>query len=279
LKILITGAEGKLGRALQASLGGHALVPLGRGSLDIADADAVHAAVRTHRPDLVVNAAAYNEVDRAETEPEAARRGNVLGPENLARATAEMGTALLHVSSDYVFDGRAGRPYREDDAPNPLSAYGASKLAGEEAVRRLNERHYVVRTAWLFAAHGRNFALTMLGLAAKGPLRVVDDQRGSPTYVPHLAEAIGRLVATDAYGTHHLAGRGDATWFELTRAIFRRCGIAAAVEPVTTADVPRPAVRPAFSALTTIREPPVLLPYWEDGVAAFAEDRRGAKAV
>jgi dTDP-4-dehydrorhamnose reductase len=277
LKILVAGAGGKLGRALTAGLAAHTVVPLERGQLDIADAGAVRDAVRAHSPDLVVNAAAYNEVDRAETERETAWRANVRGPENLARATADAGAAVLHVSSDYVFDGRAGRPYHEDDAPHPLSVYGESKLAGEEAVRRSNPRHYVVRTAWLFAADGRNFALTMLDLAARGPVRVVRDLHGSPTYVPHLAEAIGRLLATGAYGTWHLAGRGTATWFELADAIFRRCGIAAALEPVTAAEVARPAARPAFSALTTVREPAVLLPPWEEGVAAFARQREEAR--
>ena len=156
----------------------------------------------------MINAAAYNRVDDAETDATDAYRGNALGPRNLALATAELGVALMHVSTDYVFDGNATRPYHEFDAPNPQSAYGRSKLAGEHAVRELNHRHYVVRTAWVYHEQGGNFPRTILSLATRPEVRVVDDQVGSPTYAPHLAAAIARLVETGAYGTYHFAGAG-----------------------------------------------------------------------
>jgi dTDP-4-dehydrorhamnose reductase len=270
MRILVTGAGGQLARALPAALGGHELAALTRAELDVTDADAVAAAVAAHRPDLVVNTAAYNAVDQAETDREAAFRANALGPRALAAATADAGAALLHLSSDYVFDGAAGRPYDERDPPRPLSVYGETKLAGEDEVRRGNPRHYVVRTSWLYAPHGRNFPLTVLALGANGPVRVVADQHGSPTYVPHLAEAIGRLISTGAYGTYHLAGGGHTTWHHLARTLFALKGLRTDVQAIASAELARPARRPAFSALATVQEPRILLPPWEDGLRAFA---------
>jgi dTDP-4-dehydrorhamnose reductase len=274
VKVLLTGAGGQLGRALQGALAGHALTALTHSELDIGDLAAVRDAVSTRRPDVVLNAAAYNDVDGAETHPEVAFRCNAAGPRNLALAAAQSGAAVLHVSTDYVFDGTASEPYDENSPTNPLSVYGRSKLEGENAVRAANPRHYVVRTAWLFGSQGRNFPNTMLRLARSGPVRVVSDQRGSPTYAPHLAEAVVGLVQTGRYGTFHLAGRGGATWFELTQALFRCAGLATAVEPVATAEFPRPAPRPRYSVLTTTQEPRILLPPWEEGVEAFVRDRR-----
>jgi dTDP-4-dehydrorhamnose reductase len=272
VRILLTGAGGQLGLALRAAPTSHEIVPLPHWRLDIADAVAVRSALETHLPDIVINAAAYNLVDQAETDHEAAYRVNCRGPRHLAMATAELGIPIVHLSSDYVFPGNGGRPYTEDDPPLPLSRYGITKLIGEELVRDANPRHFVVRTAWLFHVEGRNFPLRMLELAPRGPVRVVDDQTGSPTYAPHLAEGLLRLIEGAPHGTYHLAGRGGASWFELARALFREMRIATEVVPVTTADFPRPAKRPAYSVLTTIREPRILLPPWEDGVAAFARE-------
>jgi dTDP-4-dehydrorhamnose reductase len=183
---------------------------------------------------------------------------------------AEQSARVLHVSSDYVFDGQSGRAYHEYDEARPLSVYGKSKLAGEQAVASLNQRHYIVRTAWLYDVNGNNFPNTMIRLASLGDVRVVNDQSGSPTYVPHLAQAIVELIETDAYGTYHLAGRGGASWFELARALFREMGITSMVTPVSTAEFPRPAPRPRYSVLTTLQEPRILLPSWKQGVKEFA---------
>lgn len=271
MKILLTGAGGQLGTALQTSLRMHELVALDHSQLDITRLAAVREAVTAQRPALVINAAAFNDVDGAETRPEEAYAGNALGPRNLAVATAAGGIPLLHVSTDYVFDGAAQRPYTEFDPTNPRSAYGRSKLAGEEAVRALNQRHYIVRSAWLFSTVGRNFAKTMCGLAERPEVRVVSDQYGSPTYVPHLADGLARLIETEAYGTYHAAGKGGTSWFELTRTLYRHLGITTPVHPVATADFPRPAQRPRYSVLTTVQDPPILLPPWEYGAAAFAQ--------
>ncbi len=276
MKILLAGAGGQLGRSLQSALHGHQVTALDRARLDITSLESARAAVRACSPEIVINAAAFNEVDRAETDPEPAFRANALGPGNLALATAERGAAMLHVSSDYVFDGASRVPYDESAPTHPLSVYGRSKLAGEKAVRAANPRHYVVRTAWLFHAEGRNFPNTMLALAGKPSVRVVSDQIGSPTYAPHLATAIAALIGTGAYGTYHLAGGGAASWYELTCALYRLAGVETAVEPVTTEEFPRPAPRPRYSALTTIQDPRILLPPWEEGLAAFVRDKSPA---
>ncbi len=274
MKILLTGAAGQLGTALQASLRAHEVVALDHAQLDIASLNAVRDAVVAHRPDLVINAAAFNDVDGAETRPEEAYAGNARAPRNLAVVTAAHAIALLHVSSDYVFDGTAKRPYTEFDATNPRSTYGRSKLAGEEAVRALNPRHYIVRTAWLFSTVGRNFAKTMCALAERAEVRVVSDQYGSPTYVPHLADGLAELIKTEAYGTYHIAGKGGASWFELTCRLYHCLGITTVVHPIATADFPRPAERPRYSVLTTLQDPSIHLPAWEEGVAAFAAATR-----
>src|SRR5207249_11131858 len=190
------------------------LVALRHGDLAVEDARAVAEAVRRERPDWIINCAGYTQVDRAESEPDAAQRVNAVGPANLARAARDMSARLLHISSDYVFDGRARRPYREDDPVGPLSVYGRSKLAGEEAVRDiLPQAHLIVRTQWLFGEGGPNFVATILRLARERPeLQVVNDQHGRPTYAPDLATALWKLVACDARGTVHCANEGEATW-------------------------------------------------------------------
>jgi len=270
MKILLTGAGGQLGQALQHCLRAHDVTALEHHALDITQLTAVRAALAAQRPDLVINAAAYNGVDDAETRPADAYAVNAVGPRNLAVASAAQNAALLHVSTDYVFDGTSARPYHEYDRPHPRSVYGASKLAGEEAVRTLNPRHYVVRTAWLYHTLGHNFPKTMLRLAQRTGVRVVSDQYGSPTYAPHLAAALARLIDTEAFGTYHLAGSGGTSWFDLTCTLYRALGITTPVQPVSTADFPRPAERPRYSVLTTVQDPAILLPPWQEGLAAFA---------
>jgi dTDP-4-dehydrorhamnose reductase len=275
VKILLTGAGGQLGRSLPAVLAGHDVAAFAHAELPIDDLDRVRAAVAKQRPDLVLNAAAYNQVDAAESDPDAAYRGNALGPRNLALASAEGGAAIVHVSTDYVFDGRGSRPYHEFDTPAPRSVYGASKLAGEIAVRDQNPRHYVVRTAWVYHEEGANFPRTMLRLAAgSDPIRVVSDQIGSPTYAPHLAAGIAQLISTNAFGTYHFAGSGQTSWHELTCLLFEKMGIDRPVAAVTTEEFPRPAERPRFSVLTTLQQPRIELPPWREGLAAFCEKIR-----
>ena len=274
-RILITGAGGQLGRALQEALRDRELLPRTHGELDISDLDAVRAAVDDLRPELVINAAAYNAVDAAESDAEGAFAGNALGARNLALVTAAAAIPLLHVSTDYVFDGRGNRPYHEFDPPNPRTVYGASKLAGEKAVRDLNPRHYIVRTAWLYHPEGKNFANTITALGAeRDEVRVVSDQYGSPTYVPHLAAGIAQLLPSGAFGTYHIVNAGAASWYDFAVALFAEIGLATPILPVSSADFPRPAERPRYSVLTTLQQPRIELPDWRDGVREFATARR-----
>ncbi|HWX25076.1 MAG TPA: dTDP-4-dehydrorhamnose reductase [Vicinamibacteria bacterium] len=270
MRILIAGAGGQLGLALPEALRGHEVTCLTRAELDITSLEAVRVKARKHAPDLLLNAAAYNHVDRAESDVEGAFRGNALGPRNLAIVAEEQGFAVLHVSTDYVFDGTSEAPYHEWSTPRPLSVYGRSKLAGEEAVQLLCRRHYIVRTAWVYSTNGTNFPRTILERARQGEVKVVEDQVGCPTYAPHLAAAIARLVPTGAYGRYHLAGRGATSWFSLTRALFEQMGVTSRLSPVTTAEFPRPARRPPRVVLETLQDPRILLPSWEEGLAEFA---------
>jgi dTDP-4-dehydrorhamnose reductase len=270
MRILLTGAGAQLGQTLQATLTEHYIVALDHPRLDISQLAAVREAVQAHRPDLLLNTAAFNNVDGAESDPEAAYRSNALGPRNLAVVTAAHRLPLLHISTDYVFDGTGKRPYHEFDCPHPRSVYGASKLAGEEVVRALNPYHYIVRTAWLYHTAGRNFPKTMCSLANQPEVRVVSDQHGSPTYAPHLATAIARLIPTGAYGTYHFAGHGGTSWFELARTLYRLLGIQTPVRAIATADFPGPAERPRYSVLTTLQDPHILLPPWQEGLTEFA---------
>ena len=274
MRILLTGAAGQLGRQIRAGNRGHEITPLTRQELNIAQLDEVRAAVRASRPELVLNAAAFNDVDRAESHPDPAFLGNAVGPRNLALAAAECGAAVLHVSTDYVFDGGHTVPYHEHDVPAPLSNYGRSKLAGEVAVRDLNPRHYIVRTAWVYEPAGNNFPKTLYFIALKHKeVKVVNDVKGSPTSAAHLAQAILTLIDTGAFGTYHLAGAGDgASWFDLATCFFRALKLDTAVLPVPSTEYPRPAPRPRYSVLRTIQQPQILLPPWQEGIAQFALD-------
>lgn len=274
MKVLITGAGGQLGSALQAVLSDREVIALTRAELDVANFDEVRAAIAARRPQVVINCAAYTAVDLAESDEVEAFKLNAEGPRNLAEATAEQNIALVQVSTDYVFDGTGNRAYHEDDSTNPQSVYGRSKLAGEKTVASINPRHFIARTAWLYhhePANAKNFPKTMLAQSHRESVKVVNDQHGSPTYAPHLAEAIVRLIETKAYGVYHLAGRGQTTWFDLTRRLYQLFGVQTAVEPCTTDEFPRPAKRPAYSVLTTNREPEILLPSWEVGLEQFAK--------
>jgi dTDP-4-dehydrorhamnose reductase len=228
--------------------------------LDVTDRAAVQEAISPD--DLVINCAAWTNVDGAEQHEDEALRINADGARNVAEAAG----TVLYVSSDYVFDGTKGEPYLESDPVNPLSAYGRTKLAGEHATADANPRHFIARSSWLFGAGGKNFVETMLGLGPE--VRVVDDQVGSPTFTGHLAEALVELARTEDYGVHHVAASGSCSWFEFAREIFARAGSDTHVEPCTTADFPRPAPRPAYSVLGNERGDKSL-PTWQEGLDAY----------
>ncbi len=271
MKVLLTGADGQLGRALQDALGpGHDLAAYGRQALDIRRRESIQSALDASRPDVVINAAAFTDVDGAETNSLAAYAVNALGVQHLAAATASRGLALVHLSTDYVFDGAADRPYHEFDRPNPLSVYGKSKLAGEQALCRLNPRHYLIRTAWLYHVIGKNFARRICALSGQPEVCVVNDRYGSPTYAPHLAAAIARLIQTGAYGTYHLAGAGGATWFAFAKALYQSLGLGDHLTPVVSGHFLQPAQRPRYAVLTSLSADEFILPPWQEGVREFA---------
>ena len=252
MRILIPGANGMLGHALTAVLSKqHKLIGLDLPDLDITDLSAVRSAISTHHPDLLINAAAYTDVDGCESNSDLAFSVNAMGPHNLALVCKELDIPLVHISTDYIFDGKSPVPYKESDKPNPQSIYGESKLQGEQYVRELTDKHCIIRTSWLYGEHGKNFVATMLRLAAeRDEFGVVNDQVGSPTYTVDLAKAISELITETAYGAYHITNSGSCTWYEFTREIFRQAGIEGVkVKPITTEVLKRPAPRPKYSVL------------------------------
>ena len=260
---VVTGAGGQLGRALVEELRGEEVVALTREDWDVTLPPPPGLA-----PDVVLHAGAWTDVDGAEADPQQAAAVNVGGTAN----AAALGAPLVYYSTDYVFDGTKGKPYVESDGPNPQSAYGRSKLHGEAAA---GERAWIVRSSWLFGPTSRNFLLTMLRLGAeRDEVAVVDDQRGSPTYVGHLAQATRELVRLP-FGLYHVAAEGDCTWAELAEAIFEEAGLACRVRRISAAEYGAKAPRPAYSVLRSERDGTPRLPHWREGLRACLERLAG----
>ena len=306
-RILLVGAQGQVGQELAKTfaelpaLG--TMIAVDRQSLDLTDLEAIAHKVTTLSPTLIINAAAYTAVDKAESEPELAYRINAEAPRVLAESAAKCGAALVHISTDYVFAGSAGSPRREDDATGPVSVYGKTKLAGEVAIRRALDAHIILRTAWVYGTQGKgNFLKTMLRLGKeRDTLSVVSDQVGSPTWAKDIATTIGQLsvrlrnasddsapgldtgLDTALFGTYHFTNSGVASWYDFALAIFEeatRLGIPLkvhTVSPTATADYPTPATRPAYSVLScqkitkTLGQSP---PYWRESLRAMLKDYR-----
>jgi dTDP-4-dehydrorhamnose reductase len=271
MHVVVTGAKGMLGHrvAKVAHARGHAVTATDLPELDLTDERAVREYMERNAPDVVVNCAAYTDVDGCETNEELATRVNGDAAGNVARC----GVPVVHVSTDYVFAGDARTPYVESDAPDPRTAYGRSKLAGERAVLEASDQHAIVRTAWLFGDGGKNFVDTMLRLGAeRDEVSVVFDQVGSPTWTGHLAPALVGLAERGAAGVFHAAGGGACSWFELAIEAMRVRELDCRVVAVTTEEYPLPAPRPAFSVLATEREDGVRLPDWHEGVAQHVKE-------
>lgn len=281
MNILIAGITGQLGQQLQRALAGAGQITgCGRDTLDLAQPETIRRVMREVKPDLIVNAGAHTAVDRAESEPELATAINATGPGILAEEAHKLGATLIHISTDYVFDGIISRPYLETDPTNPLGVYGKSKLAGEEAIRAAGGHHIILRTAWVYGALGKsNFVKTMLRLGAeRQEIRVVADQVGSPTWTGDLAGAIGQLISRispEIAGTYHYTNSGVASWYDFAVAIFEEAGALGfplkveRVIPISTAEYPTPARRPAYSVLSCAKITAVLgthPPHWRSGL-------------
>ena len=278
MRVLVTGAKGMLANALLPCLTSqHQVTGVDLNDFDISQEAAVQKAFRDLRPEFVYHLAAYTDVDGCEASPQLAMQVNADGTANLARSCAEIGAAMLYVSTDYVFDGSGQRPWREDDTPNPLSVYGKSKLQGEQAVAKYLKPHLIVRSSWLFGPKGKNFVSTILKLVAeRDDLRVVSDQRGSPTYTRHLAVKLAELIDCKDYGIYHVTGSGSCSWFEFTQAILKSSGFNhVRVVPISTQESARRAPRPAFSVLENRRLAVShlgLLPRWDEGLAEYLRE-------
>ena len=286
MRFAITGAAGMLGQDLVDAVrgAGHEAFAFTRADLDITDEVAVRRVVRRTDPDVVVNCAAWTDVDGAERDEAGALAVNGTGTGHLGRAAVASSAWIIHVSSDYVFDGRKHSPYVESDPVGPVSAYGRSKLEGERLLAsEAPGRHTIVRSSWLFGARGPCFPATILRLAAeRDELQVVDDQVGCPTFTVDLAEALVELGARESRpsGVLHVAGGGSCSWYEFAQEIVASAGLACQVRPCSTAEMPRPATRPAYSVLRSERgqEAPVL-PDWRDGLERYMALRRSAQQV
>jgi dTDP-4-dehydrorhamnose reductase len=281
VRILITGGNGQLGRELHdaARAAGHHVDATGRDDCDIADPDGVARTIEASDPEVIVNCAAWTRVDAAEDNLDGAYLSNAIGPRVLAAACARRNLLLVHISTDYVFDGTGPVPIDEWQQPAPRSAYGVTKLAGENEVRNIARRHQVIRTSWLYGRDGPNFVLAMLAAAAAGPLRVVADQLGGPTWTGHLAPRVLRLIERDVPGTFHVSNAGATSWHGFATEIFAAAGIEADMAPITTAGYPTRAPRPAYSVLDN-RACRLLgeaaMPPWQDGLRSYiAELREG----
>lgn len=279
MNIAVIGCNGQLGRDLveEASARGHIVTGLDLPAIDLSDPDSIENALDRNRPDMVINTAAYTAVDACETHSREAFLVNETGVANLARCAASHDVPLVHISTDYVFDGTAATPYREDAPPAPASVYGRSKRAGEDALIAIWEKHWIVRIAWLYGKHGTNFVKSILRAAlhagADGtPLRVVNDQYGSPTWTMSVCNQILCLAQHGAYGLYHATAQGYCTWYDFAREIIDCAGISVQLLPCTTAQFPRPAPRPAWSVLENRRlgEQGIdCMPEWKEGFHQF----------
>lgn len=248
MKALVTGAKGMLGQDLCPILedNGYEVIETDIHNLDITKDCSEF--ITSEKPDIVIHCAAYTNVDKAEEDLETATLINVTGTENIAKACAKNDIPLVYISTDYVFDGTKSEPYTADDTPNPLNNYGLTKLQGEEAVKKHCKKYYIARTSWLYGHHGKNFVETMLSLADKPELKVVDDQIGCPTWTVELANGIIKLL-DKPFGTYHVCGSGNTSWYGFAKEIFELEGLKVNLKPCTTEEFPRPAKRPKYSIM------------------------------
>jgi len=287
MKIVIIGANGQLGSDLCRVLAGNnvSLFPFLHRDLDVTNSTQVDQVLGSIQPDVVISTAAYHKVEECEQDPARSFGVNAIGPRNLALACRCTNTVLVHFSTDYVIDGARQQPYTETDLPHPLNVYGVSKLAGENMVALTWERHFVIRTCGLYgvagsSGKGGNFVETMLSKAVEGaPIRVVNDQMLTPTFTGDLAEAVARLLGTEAYGLYHISAEGQCSWYEFARKIFELEALRVNLTPIRTSEFPSPVQRPAYSVLSKekLKRLELTMPRWEEGLARYLAARRDQK--
>lgn len=281
MKVVVTGVQGQLGYDLSKQLvaKNHEVIATGRNELDITDESAVYAFIEEVKPDAIIHSAAYTNVDKAEEDEETAYKVNALGAKYLAHAAAKVGSKMVYVSTDYVFNGTATEPYEPDQETDPLGVYGKTKLAGEEFVQQSLDKFFIVRTAWVYGINGHNFVKTMLRLGEeREEVGVVADQVGSPTYTVDLAAFIIELVKTDKYGIYHASNEGVCSWYEFAEEIFKQAGMNVKVNPLTTDQFPRPAARPSYSVLSkkkNVEQGLTPLRDWKEALSAYLIELNG----
>lgn len=271
MKVLVTGANGMLGQDLCPILEdeGYEVIETDIHNLDITNETQTLQVIKSEKPDFVIHCAAYTNVDKAEEDIETARLINSKGTENIAKACGEMDATLVYVSTDYVFNGQGTRPYLPTDKPEPLNNYGLTKYEGEEAVKKYCPKHFITRTSWLYGIHGKNFVETMISLADKSELKVVDDQIGCPTWTVELANGIVKLLRTEDYGIYHVCGSSSTSWYGFAKEIYDQMNLKVNLKPCTTEEFPRPAKRPAYS----IMENNKICKNWKTALKSYLELR------
>ncbi len=285
MKVAIIGANGQLGMDLQSAFSDAEVVPLTHADIEISEAESVSRVLSEIKPTLVINTAAYHKVDDCEKNPDRSFQVNALGALHLADAAESLGSDLVHISTDYVFDGAKREPYVESDPPHPLNMYAVTKVSGEHLVAAHAPRHYIVRSSGLYGhnkcrAKGRNFIETMLALARDGKeIRVVDDEILTPTYTHHLARQIQEIVKTRAYGLYHATNNGSCSWYEFALEIFRNAGLNPAVKPVSSKEFVSPIRRPGYSVLDNFRLRSLgidVMPGWKESLSHYFKTLPGA---
>ncbi len=279
MHVLVTGARGMLGQDLVPYLKqqGHQVLAADLKELDITKPEAVQAFFTAHRPQVVIHGAAYTAVDKAESDAATAYLVNGYGTQNVAVACKAIDAAMVYISTDYVFNGTQPHPYLPNDPTAPLGVYGRSKLMGEWAVQGILERYFIVRTSWLYGKHGKNFVDTMIHLAqTQTELKVVADQKGSPTWTMTLAKALEQLIQTEQYGIHHCSDEGTCTWFDFAQEILRQKGLTTPVRPVTTEEFKRPAPRPQYSLLdkSSLHNLGIPLTDWRESLSQYLAEAK-----
>jgi dTDP-4-dehydrorhamnose reductase len=278
MKICVIGAGGMLGQDMVKVIRKSKHTVVSASGVDITYPSLIKRFLTTIKPRLIINCAAYTDVDGCEDSSKVSRafKVNAEGPENLARAAKELDIPIVHISTDYVFDGRSKRPYTEGDPTNPLSVYGKSKLEGEERLKAVTDKFYILRVAWLYGKHGDNFVKTISNLAKdREVLKVVNDQFGSPTWTEDVCRQILTIIDKGDYGTYHTTSESSCSWFEFTKYIVESCGIDCDILPCTSGEYPRPAPRPAYSVLNNdlLKSQGInIMPQWEEGFDRFLED-------